>query len=350
MTSIPDLNYHIDDSNIYETAKDIIMKVKPSWERSNLKFKVFDEGITNKLIGGFQESSFGQAKDIVLIRVYGEKTDLIIDRNAEKKNMAELYEAGLCPPLYATFENGLAYGFAPGVTLDEKTVRDETIRKLIAKEMARLHIVQPKHISSKKCALFDKLKEWLKLIPESFSNREMNEKFKKKIPPKENLEAELLELEQCIESLGYPTVFSHNDLLLKNIIYNKEEGKVTFIDQEYGMYNYQPFDIGNHFCEYAGIGEVTDYSLYPDKEYQLSWIREYLEQWSRLTSGPKVTDTDVRKMYCGVNKCALAAHFFWGVWGIIQAKFSAIDFDYLEYAVVRFNEYFARKNEFLALQ
>lgn len=29
-------------------------------------------------------------------------------------------------------------------------------------------------------------------------------------------------------------------------------GKVTFIDQEYGMYNYQPFDIGNHFCEYAG--------------------------------------------------------------------------------------------------
>lgn len=40
------------------------------------------------------------------------------------------------------------------------------------------------------------------------------------------MEKELLELEKCIESLGYPAVFSHNDLLLKNIIYNKEEGMV----------------------------------------------------------------------------------------------------------------------------
>ena len=25
-----------------------------------------------------------------------------------------------------------------------------------------------------------------------------------------------------------------------------------------------------------------------------------------------------------------AAHFFWGLWGLIQARFSEIDFDYLE--------------------
>lgn len=49
-------------------------------------------------------------------------------------------------------------------------------------------------------------------------------RFKEKILPKEDLEKEVLELEKCIESLGYPVVFSHNDLLLKNIIYNKEKG------------------------------------------------------------------------------------------------------------------------------
>lgn len=91
--------------------------------------QVFGEGITNKLIGGYQGTSFAQAKDVVVIRVYGEKTDLIIDRNAEKLNMSELAEVGMCPPVYATFDNGLVYGFAPGVTLDEKTVRDETIWK-----------------------------------------------------------------------------------------------------------------------------------------------------------------------------------------------------------------------------
>lgn len=94
-----------------------------------LILQVFDEGITNKLVGGYRGASFAQARDVVLIRVYGEKTDLIIDRNAEKQNMSELAEAGMCPPVYATFDNGLVYEFAPGVTLDEKTVRDETIRK-----------------------------------------------------------------------------------------------------------------------------------------------------------------------------------------------------------------------------
>jgi len=29
--------------------------------------------------------------------------------------------------------------------------------------------------------------------------------------------------------------------------------KVSFIDFEYVGYNYQAFDIGNHFCEYAGL-------------------------------------------------------------------------------------------------
>lgn len=41
---------------------------------------------------------------------------------------------------------------------------------------------------------------------------------------KEDLEKEFLEFEKCIESLGYLVVFFYNDLLFKNIIYNKEEG------------------------------------------------------------------------------------------------------------------------------
>ena len=30
-------------------------------------------------------------------------------------------------------------------------------------------------------------------------------------------------------------------------------GCVHFIDHEYAMYNYEHFEIGNHFCEYAGM-------------------------------------------------------------------------------------------------
>ena len=53
--------------------------------------------------------------------------------------------------------------------------------------------------------------------------------------------------------LNSPIVFAHNDLLLGNIIYTEKLNQVTFIDYEYADYNYQAFDIGNHFTEFAGI-------------------------------------------------------------------------------------------------
>lgn len=37
-------------------------------------------------------------------------------------------------------------------------------------------------------------------------------------------------------------------------------GHVRFIDYEYAGYNYQAFDIGNHFNEFAGRGDYSDLS------------------------------------------------------------------------------------------
>lgn len=47
-------------------------------------------------------------------------------------------------------------------------------------------------------------------------------------------------------------MFAHNDLLLGNVIFNKDEGTISFIDYEYASYNYQAFDIANHFNEFVG--------------------------------------------------------------------------------------------------
>jgi hypothetical protein len=49
--------------------------------------QVFTDGITNKLLGCFHE---GSPEDVVLVRVYGHKTDLLIDRNAETRNIQVL--------------------------------------------------------------------------------------------------------------------------------------------------------------------------------------------------------------------------------------------------------------------
>ncbi|CAN2391425.1 Ethanolamine kinase 1, partial [Pristimantis euphronides] len=124
---------------------------------------------------------------------------------------------------------------------------------------------------------------------------------------------------------------------------------VQFIDYEYSGYNYQAYDIGNHFNEFAGVNEV-DYSLYPERALQLRWLRAYLEAYKHFKDiRAEVSESEVERLYVQVNQFALASHFFWGLWALIQAKYSKIDFDFLGYAIVRLNQYFKMKPEVMSL-
>ncbi|MEQ2210159.1 Ethanolamine kinase 1, partial [Xenoophorus captivus] len=106
---------------------------------------------------------------------------------------------------------------------------------------------------------------------------------------------------------------------------------VRFIDYEYSSYNYQAFDIGNHFNEFAGMAEL-DYGLYPSREMQMDWLEEYLKAYKLFTKKTEeVSQRELETLYVQVNKFALASHFFWGFWALIQAKYSSIDFDFLGY-------------------
>ena len=59
-------------------------------------------------------------------------------------------------------------------------------------------------------------------------------------------------------------------------------------------------------------------------------------------------ESSIQKAVVEANAFALAAHQFWGVWAILQAKYSPIDFDYVEYWALRWGEYHKRKDAFLA--
>lgn len=149
--------------------------------------------------------------------------------------------------------------------------------------------------------------------------------------------------------IDFDFICYHLHLLLFDIILPLVD-IILSIDYEYASMNFLPHDIGNHFCEYAGVDEV-DYSLYPKRGHQLKWIAVYLEEAARLRGerDPKISDVEIEKLYVQANHFALAAHFYWSMWALVQAHFSAIDFDFLGYGIARFNEYFRRKEEFLAL-
>lgn len=94
---------------------------------------------------------------------------MLIDRNAEKVNIAYLHKHGLAPQLYATFQNGLVYEFVPGVTLNTESVCEPTIWRLVATNMARMHkLPLSAKESTKEPMLKTKTIKFLDLIPDEF--------------------------------------------------------------------------------------------------------------------------------------------------------------------------------------
>ncbi|KAI9546461.1 hypothetical protein NQZ68_026682 [Dissostichus eleginoides] len=179
---------------------------------------------------------------------------------------------------------------------------------------------------------------------------EKRQKSKDPVPSFETLSAEMESLKRHLSQIDSPTVLCHNDLLTKNIIYNHKEGMVKFIDYEYADYNYQAFDIGNHFNEFAGVNDVN-YSRYPSRELQRDWLMAYLQSYNHSTGREvTVTEAEVTKLYIQVCKFSLASNFLWGLWAILQSRFSSIDFDFERYATARLNYYFEKKEEYFGLQ
>lgn len=135
-------------------------------------FQIFTDGITNQLLGCFNCQNEG---DVVLVRVYGCNTDLLIDREAETKNIKFLHSVGLGPTLYATFENGLVYEYLPGEVLTPKTCCSEEIYPLVARKMAALHSACSEDFIQEP-SLWATLKKFLSLIPQTFTNKEKHKR------------------------------------------------------------------------------------------------------------------------------------------------------------------------------
>lgn len=60
------------------------------------------------------------------------------------------------------------------------------------------------------------------------------------------------------------------------------------------------------------------------------------------------TQAELDKAVVECNAFALASHQYWGVWAVLQAAVSPIDFDYMKYVDLRWSEYHRRKQEFLS--
>lgn len=79
----------------------------------------------------------------MLLRAYGNNTDILIDREREAKSHALLAQYGLAPPLLARFENGLLYKYIRGRVCTPQDLTQEPIWRAVARRLAEWHARLP---------------------------------------------------------------------------------------------------------------------------------------------------------------------------------------------------------------
>ncbi|GMP41068.1 hypothetical protein CsSME_00011288 [Camellia sinensis var. sinensis] len=275
----------------------------------------------------------------VIVRIYGEGVEVFFDRDDEIRTFEFMSKQGQGPLLLGRFPNGRVEEFIHARTLSASDLHDSDISALIAAKMKEFHDLDMP--GPKKVLLWDRLRNWLKAA-KSMSPPEEAEAFRL-----DAMDEEISILEKTLSHNNQLIGFCHNDLQYGNIMIDETAKSITIIDYEYASYNHVAYDIANHFCEMAAnyhteTPHILDYSKYPGLEDRQRFMRIYLS-----CSGNQPSDTKIRQLIEDVEKYTLANHLHWGLWGIISEHVNEIDFDYMEYARQRLQQYWLRKPELL---
>ncbi|XP_032914100.1 choline/ethanolamine kinase [Catharus ustulatus] len=290
----------------------------------------------------------------VLLRVYGAILQGVDSLVLESVMFAILAERSLGPRLFGVFPQGRLEQYIPSRRLRTEELREPRVSAEIAAKMSRFHgMAMP----------FNKEPKWLFGTMEGYLEQISQLTFPDQAQLAQleqlrgyNLEQEMRSLRVLLESTPSPVVFCHNDVQEGNILLlagrEGSSDQLMLIDFEYSSYNYRGFDLGNHFCEWVYSYSHDSWPFfqarpehYPSRQQQLHFIRHYLAERSgrRREQQEQEEEEEEEQMLREIDRFALASHFFWGLWSVVQAKISTIPFGYLDYAQSRFQAYFQHK-------
>lgn len=115
--------------------------------------------------------------DVILIRIYGKNTEVLIDRKKEISNFKLLHSYGFAPQLLGTFNNGLAYEYSDGEPLTKTSIYEEPVWRQVAKRMAEMHRdIQSNSLrgasgkSDGQAVLWTKIKSIFDLVPTKYTD------------------------------------------------------------------------------------------------------------------------------------------------------------------------------------
>ena len=312
----------------------ILKALVPHWVEQAGAFRCeeLSGGLTNVVIRAKPQP--GSECESLLIRIFGENTERVLDRGMELQTLQTLADSNMTA-VFGTFNNGRVERYAPGRVLDVEEMREPQLAGKIARALARLHAVDvPGH--TREPSLWPMLDRWLDLALADNSALPLGLDEAK-------VRRAIADLRSRIEELDPSVGFAHNDASALNLIYDESDSRLTLIDFEYARYNYRAFDLANHLFEYAGSGPIRR-DLLPNEDEQMAFLSEYVRATaSGSEDGHHHGQKKVRALYEELQAFYTASHLFWGLWALVRsAEPGAVDeFDYLAYAEERLEMAFA---------
>jgi len=249
--------------------------------------------------------------DNVLLRIFGENSNTLVDSDYEAYVMRELGKLGISPKILLEFNGGRLEEFiknSRSLTTDD--LSDDKILGSLIEKIKQLHQTSL-HIDTEIC-LIDNIHYWTE------EAKRINPNFQ-----------HLYDLESVIISMvnGMQTVgicLCHNDLQKNNILVNKDTKEIKLIDFEYAGYNFIEFELANFLFELTVDYHPDGFEIH---DVDLSVIHERVcHQYM----------PDKPDLINNLRVFTIAAHYIWAIWAIIKSPSNG-SFNYIEYCNARFN-------------
>ncbi len=290
-----------------ELTKDLFLDLlMPEWKGcKDLEISVLSGGITNKLYR--VKSDMGD----VVVRIYGDKTELFINRDYETECLRKASDLGISPKLIkympelkVTIVEFITHGY----TLKNKDFLRVELREKIINPIKKLHrsnITFP--------MIFNPLVEVKKMFN---ILRDLKEY------PEFDIRGTIEKLEKLYSAIDIPdSEFKpcHNDLLAENFILVKEGYEHLYpepmyiIDWEYAGMAPPYYDIADMFQE-----------ILVDRETEKAFVNLYCD------------GQDFDKNLYLIDMFKPFPDIYWFLWSLIQQNISTIEFDYYNYGKAKY--------------
>lgn len=284
-----------------EFTSEICHELLPEWKGLDINISQLSGGITNKLVRIRSE------KGDYTVRIYGDKTDLFINREHEAYTLQKMFEIGVSSKLikFMPDQGVTIVEFIDDVTvLTNDHFTDKSLHEKIVRPIRKIHTsgVKLKRI-------FNPLLEVMKM---SAILKKLNVEY-----PEFDIAGtidRLIKLSSIINIPESEYTACHNDLLADNFLLinddaaHKYDESIYIIDWEYGGMAPKYYDIADMFQEILVLREVEE---------------QIVEAYCN--------GDDFDRTLLFIDLFKPFPDIYWFLWSLIQLNISKITFDYYKY-------------------